>query len=57
VVLTAVAAPLFSAIASSHGEPLPVADTLQYGLAALFNNLVYATVSFAPRADDPRSSG
>jgi ABC-2 type transport system permease protein len=47
VVLTAVAAPLFSAIASSHGESLPVADTLQYGLAALFNNLVYATVSFA----------
>ena len=37
---------MFSAIASAHGESMPVADTLQYGLAALFNNLVYATVAF-----------
>lgn len=26
---------------------MPIADTMQYGLAALFNNLVYATVAFA----------
>ena len=47
VVLTVVAAPVFSAIASSHDESMPIADTLQYGLAALFNNLIYATVAFA----------
>jgi ABC-type transport system involved in multi-copper enzyme maturation permease subunit len=47
VVLTFVAAPVFSAIASAHGESMPVADTLQYGLAALFNNLIYATVAFS----------
>lgn len=46
LVLTAVAAPVFSAIADAHGESMPVADTLQYGLAALFNNLIYATVAF-----------
>ena len=42
-----VSAPVFSAIASAHGESMPIADTLQYGLAALVNNLVYATVAFA----------
>ena len=46
LVLTAVSAPVFSAIASAHNTSMPVADTLQYGLAALFNNLVYATVAF-----------
>jgi ABC-type transport system involved in multi-copper enzyme maturation permease subunit len=47
LVLTAVAAPVFSAIADAHGESMPIADTLQYGVAAMFNNLVYATVAFA----------
>ncbi|HUR84725.1 MAG TPA: ABC transporter permease [Solirubrobacteraceae bacterium] len=47
LILTAVSAPVFSAIADAHGESMPIADTLQYGLAALFNNLVYATVAFA----------
>ena len=47
LVLTAVAAPVFSAIASAHGTSMPAADTLQYGLAALFNNLIYATVAFS----------
>jgi ABC-type transport system involved in multi-copper enzyme maturation permease subunit len=47
LVLTAVAAPVFSTIADAHGESMPIADTLQYGVAALFNNLVYATVAFA----------
>ena len=42
-----VSAPVFSAIASAHGESMPVGDSLQYGLAALFNNLVYATVAFS----------
>ena len=46
LVLTAIAAPVFSAIASAHGTSMPIADTLQYGLAALFNNLIYATVAF-----------
>ncbi|HEY1539838.1 MAG TPA: ABC transporter permease [Solirubrobacteraceae bacterium] len=46
VVLSAASAPVFSAIASAHGTSMPVADSLQYGLAALFNNLVYATVAF-----------
>ena len=47
LVVSAVSAPLFSAIASAHDESMPVADPLQYGLAALVNNLVYATVAFA----------
>jgi ABC-type transport system involved in multi-copper enzyme maturation permease subunit len=47
VLVSLVSAPLFSAIASAHGESMPVADQLQYGLAALVNNLVYATVAFA----------
>lgn len=47
LVLAAVSAPLFSAIASAHGESMPVGDSLEYGLAALLNNLVYATASFA----------
>ena len=42
-----VSAPVFSAIASAHGESMPVGDSLQYGLAALFNNLIYATVAFS----------
>lgn len=47
LVLVAVSAPMFSAIASAHGESMPVGETLQYGLAALVSNLVYATVGFA----------
>jgi ABC-2 type transport system permease protein len=47
LVLSVVSAPLFSAIASSHGESMPVGDSIQYGLAALLNNLIYATVAFA----------
>jgi ABC-2 type transport system permease protein len=47
LVLFAVSAPVFSAIASAHGESMPVGESLQYGLAALLNNLVYATVGFA----------
>jgi len=46
IALSAASAPVFSAIASAHGESTPVADSLQYGLAALFSNLVYATVAF-----------
>ena len=46
LVLSAVSAPVFSAIASAHGESMPIGDSLQYGLAALFNNLIYATVAF-----------
>jgi ABC-2 type transport system permease protein len=42
-----ISAPLFSAIASAHGESMPVGDSLAYGVAALFNNLIYATVAFA----------
>ena len=45
--VSAVSAPLFSVIASAHDESMPVADSLQYGVAALVNNLVYATVAFA----------
>jgi ABC-2 type transport system permease protein len=44
--LSAISAPVFSAIASAHGESMPVGDSLQYGLAALLNNLIYATVAF-----------
>ncbi len=47
LVLSVVSAPLFSAIATAHGESMPVGDSLQYGVAALFNNLIYATVAFA----------
>jgi len=47
VALSLISAPVFSAIASAHGESMPVWDSLQYGLAALFSNLVYATVAFA----------
>jgi ABC-2 type transport system permease protein len=47
VVLSVVSAPVFSAIASAHGESMPVRESLEYGLAAVFNNLVYATVAFA----------
>jgi len=47
IVLFAVAAPLFSVIASAHGESMPATDTLQFGLATLFNNLVYATAGFS----------
>ena len=46
-VVSAVTAPVFSAIASAHDESMPVADQLKYGLAALVNNLIYATVAFA----------
>ncbi len=46
LVVSAVSAPVFSAIATAHDTSMPVADSLQYGLAALFNNLVYATVAF-----------
>jgi ABC-2 type transport system permease protein len=42
-----ISAPLFSAIASAHGESMPVGDCIAYGVAALFNNLIYATVAFA----------
>ncbi|MEA2193080.1 MAG: hypothetical protein QOI73_3201 [Solirubrobacteraceae bacterium] len=47
VVVSLLSAPLFSAIASAHGESMPISDQLQYGLAALLNNLIYATVAFA----------
>lgn len=47
LVLVAVSAPVFSAIASAHGESMPVGESLQYGLAVLMSNLVYATVGFA----------
>jgi len=47
LVLVAVSAPVFSAIASAHGESMPVGESLQYGLAVLVSNLVYATVGFA----------
>jgi ABC-2 type transport system permease protein len=47
IALSLISAPVFSAIASAHGESMPVGDSLQYGLAALFNNLVYATIAFA----------
>jgi ABC-type transport system involved in multi-copper enzyme maturation permease subunit len=47
LVVSVVSAPVFSAIASAHGESMPVGDQLQYGLAALANNLIYATVAFA----------
>ena len=42
-----ISAPIFSAIASAHGESMPVGDSLAYGVAALFNNLIYATVAFS----------
>lgn len=47
LVVSVASAPLFAAIASAHGESMPVADSLQYGLAALLNNLVYATAAFS----------
>lgn len=47
LVLVTVSAPVFSAIASAHGESMPVGESLQYGLAVLVSNLVYATVGFA----------
>jgi ABC-2 type transport system permease protein len=47
MVVSLASAPLFSAIASAHDESMPIADSLQYGLAALVNNLIYATVAFA----------
>jgi ABC-type transport system involved in multi-copper enzyme maturation permease subunit len=47
VILFAISAPLFSAIGSAHGEAMPIGDTLQYGVAALLSNLIYATVAFA----------
>jgi ABC-type transport system involved in multi-copper enzyme maturation permease subunit len=47
IVLFAGAAPLFSAIASAHGQSMPASETLQFGLATLFTNLVYATAGFA----------
>ena len=47
LVLTAVSAPVFSAIAVGPRRVDAGPDSLQYGLAALFNNLVYATVAFA----------
>lgn len=47
IVLFAGAAPLFSAIASAHGQSMPASETLQIGLATLFNNLVYATAGFS----------
>jgi ABC-type transport system involved in multi-copper enzyme maturation permease subunit len=47
VVLFAAAAPLFSAIASARGQSMPATETLEFGLATLFNNLVYATAGFA----------
>jgi ABC-2 type transport system permease protein len=42
-----ISAPIFSAIASAHGESMPVSDSLAYGVSALFNNLIYATVAFS----------
>ena len=47
IVLFAITAPLFSAIGAAHDVSMPADETLEYGLAALFSNLVYATVSFA----------
>ncbi len=47
VILFAVSAPLFSASASAHCESMPTSETLEYGVAALLSNLVYATASFA----------
>lgn len=47
LLVSAATAPLFSVIATAHGESMPIADSLQYGLAALLNNLIYATVAFA----------
>jgi ABC-2 type transport system permease protein len=47
LVVSLVSAPAFSAIASAHGESIPIGDQLQYGLAALANNLIYATVAFS----------
>jgi ABC-2 type transport system permease protein len=47
IAVSAISAPVFSAIASAHGESMPIGDSLQYGLAALVNNLIYATVAFA----------
>lgn len=47
LLISAITAPAFSAIASAHDESMSVADQLQYGLAALVNNLIYATVAFA----------
>jgi ABC-type transport system involved in multi-copper enzyme maturation permease subunit len=47
VTISLVSAPVFSAIASAHGESMPVSDSLMYGLSALFNNLIYATVAFS----------
>jgi ABC-type transport system involved in multi-copper enzyme maturation permease subunit len=47
LVISAVTAPVFSAIASAHGETMAIGDILQYGLAALVNNLIYATVAFS----------
>jgi ABC-2 type transport system permease protein len=45
--ISLISAPIFSAIASAHGESMPVMDSLAYGLSALFNNLIYATVAFS----------
>ena len=47
LLISAVTAPVFSAIASAHEESMSVVDQLQYGVAALVNNLIYATVAFA----------
>ena len=47
LLISVVTAPIFSAIGSAHDETMTVADQLQYGLAALVNNLIYATVAFA----------
>jgi ABC-type transport system involved in multi-copper enzyme maturation permease subunit len=47
LLMSAITAPVFSAIASAHDESMSVAAQLQYGLAALVNNLIYATVAFA----------
>jgi len=47
LLISALTAPLFSAIGSAHDETMTIADQLQYGLAALANNLIYATVAFA----------
>lgn len=46
LVVSAVSAPVFSAIADAHGTSMPIGDSLQYGVAALLNNLIYATVAF-----------
>ena len=45
--ISLISAPVFSAIAGAHGESMPVGDSLMYGLSALFNNLIYATVAFS----------